>query len=230
MKLWFQGKQVGKPRVRQYALLGNAWLEKESAILCPGSSPTSPDVMAQAVSSSLRGMSPYLRTIPGFCDEPNPVLRNVINSCQVQRVPPVLKLPGSLSFSFFSCEQPGGHSCVSLMLLSPKTSPGPHRVDAPSKICQWINVPSALLFYSFFAKDPNFKIGKQKFREVLRSEGNPKSSDRILSGMDWNLLQACHCLSCFSGNAKPGRLNTQAGYQWGRPYLREQEKERKVRI
>ena len=136
VKLWFQGKQVGKPRVRQYALLGNAWLEKESAILCPGSSPTSPDVMAQAVSSSLRGMSPYLRTIPGFCDEPNPVLRNVINSCQVQRVPPVLKLPGSLSFSFFSCEQPGGHSCVSLMLLSPKTSPGPHRVDAPSKICQ----------------------------------------------------------------------------------------------
>ena len=147
MKLLFQGKQVGKPRVRQYVLLGNTWLEKESAILCPGCSPTLPDVMAQAVSSSLQGLSPHLHAIPGFCDAPNPVLCNVINSCQVQRVPPVLKLPGSLSFSSFSCEQPGGHSCVSLTLLSPTISLGPHRVDAPSKICQWINVPSALLFH-----------------------------------------------------------------------------------
>ena len=111
-------------------------LEKESAVLCPGRSPTLPDVMAQAVSSSLRGLSLHLHTIPGFRDAPNPMLRNVINSCQVQRVPPVLKLPGSLSFSFFGCEQPGGHSCVSFMLLSPTTSPRPHRVDAPSKICQ----------------------------------------------------------------------------------------------
>lgn len=82
MKLLFQGKQVGKPRVRQYALLGNAWLEKESAILCPGCSPTSPHVMARAVSSSLWGLSPHLHTTPGLCAAPNPVLCKVINSCR----------------------------------------------------------------------------------------------------------------------------------------------------
>lgn len=108
------------------------------------------------------GLSPHLHTIPDFCDMPNPVQCNVMNSCKGRRTSPVLMLLGSLSFSSSSCEQTGGSSCVSLTLLSPAASPGPQRVDVPSRICQGISVLSALLLRSFLARDPHFKIEEMK--------------------------------------------------------------------
>ena len=104
----------------------------ESANLCPGCSPASPLMMARAEGSSVRRLSlTYTPHQASVLPKPRAVRSN--KQLQVQRAPPVLKLPGSSPFSSSSCEQPGGHSCVSLTLLPPATSPGPHRGDALPK-------------------------------------------------------------------------------------------------
>lgn len=82
--------------------------------------------------------SPTRHTRLLWCTKP--LLCNVINSCQVQRVPPVLKFARLLVFLVLKLWATWRPQLCVTHALSPTTSPGPHRVDAPSKICQWINV------------------------------------------------------------------------------------------
>ena len=79
MKLLFQGKQVGKPRVRQYALLGNAWLEKSQQSCVLDAAQRRPMWwLGQKVHHCGACRSSTHHTRPLCCT--NPVLGKVINS------------------------------------------------------------------------------------------------------------------------------------------------------